>query len=192
MGVSDHRRLACLLNRLFRRRSKKTSKLRVILYKGNPPLTGLMRFMRVTKLLVLLSQDDVIINIFRVTGPLRGEFTGKIPLTKASDAELRCFFICAWTNGWAKHQDTGDLMCWTVIEWTLKHIVYYISVRILHTKCSQSQRISSIRDTVCLLCTRQCSFHIFSLLYTRLRFDFECHRIVTCKQLHYFEFRSTV
>ena len=32
-GVSNHRRLDCLLNRLFRRRSKKTSKLRVT---GNP------------------------------------------------------------------------------------------------------------------------------------------------------------
>ena len=32
-------------------------------------------------------------NIFRVTGPLRGEFTGHrwIPLTKVSDAELWCF-----------------------------------------------------------------------------------------------------
>ena len=32
-------------------------------------------------------------NIFRVTGPLRGEFTGHrwIPLTKASDAEFWCF-----------------------------------------------------------------------------------------------------
>ena len=32
-------------------------------------------------------------NIFRVTGPLCGEFTGHrwIPLTKASDAELWCF-----------------------------------------------------------------------------------------------------
>ena len=33
-------------------------------------------------------------NIFRVTGPLCGEFTGhrRIPLTKASGAELWCFF----------------------------------------------------------------------------------------------------
>ena len=33
-------------------------------------------------------------NIFRVTGPLCEEFTGhrRIPLTKASNAELRCFF----------------------------------------------------------------------------------------------------
>ena len=37
--VSNHRRLAYLLNRLFRHRSKKTSKLRVTgLCEGNPPL----------------------------------------------------------------------------------------------------------------------------------------------------------
>ena len=36
-GVSNHRRLDCLLNRLFRRRSKNTSKLRVTaLCEGNP------------------------------------------------------------------------------------------------------------------------------------------------------------
>ena len=36
-------------------------------------------------------------NIFRVTGPLCGEFTGQrwIPLTKASDAELLCFLWSA-------------------------------------------------------------------------------------------------
>ena len=30
-------------------------------------------------------------SIFRITGPLWGESTGHIPLTKASDAELWCF-----------------------------------------------------------------------------------------------------
>ena len=40
-GASNHRRLDCLLNRLFRRRSKKTSKLRVTgIYEGKPPVTG--------------------------------------------------------------------------------------------------------------------------------------------------------
>ena len=40
-GVSNHRRLDCLLNRLFRRGSKKTTKLRVTgLCKGNSPVTG--------------------------------------------------------------------------------------------------------------------------------------------------------
>ena len=36
-------------------------------------------------------------NIFRVIGPLWGEFTGHwwIPLTKASVAELWCFFLSA-------------------------------------------------------------------------------------------------
>ena len=40
-GVSYHRRLDCLLNRLFKCRSKKTSKLRVTgLCEGNSPVTG--------------------------------------------------------------------------------------------------------------------------------------------------------
>ena len=40
-GVSNHRLHDCLLNSLFRRRSKKTAKLRVTgLYEGNSPVTG--------------------------------------------------------------------------------------------------------------------------------------------------------
>ena len=40
-GVLNNRRSDCLLNRLFRRRSKKISKLRVTsLCSGNPPVTG--------------------------------------------------------------------------------------------------------------------------------------------------------
>ena len=40
-GVSNHRRLDCLLSRLFRRRSKKKSKFRVTgLCEGNSPVTG--------------------------------------------------------------------------------------------------------------------------------------------------------
>ena len=40
-GVSNHQPHGCLLNRLFRRRSKKTSKLRVTgLCVGNSPVTG--------------------------------------------------------------------------------------------------------------------------------------------------------
>ena len=39
-GVSNHRLIDCLLNRLFRRRSKNTSKFRVTgLCKGNSPMT---------------------------------------------------------------------------------------------------------------------------------------------------------
>ena len=40
-GVSNRRRLDCLQNRLFRRRSKKTSKMRVTGFcEGNSPVTG--------------------------------------------------------------------------------------------------------------------------------------------------------
>ena len=51
-------------------------------------------------------------NIFRVTGPLCGEFTGhrSLPRTKASDAELWCFLWSApWGNGWVNNREAGDL-----------------------------------------------------------------------------------
>ena len=45
-------------------------------------------------------------NIFRVTGPLCGEFTGDrwIPFTKASDGELWCFL-------------------WSAPEWTVEYTI---------------------------------------------------------------------
>ena len=42
---------------------------------------------------------------------LCGEFTGLrwIPHTKASHAELWCFFICAWINAWVNNREASDL-----------------------------------------------------------------------------------
>ena len=51
-------------------------------------------------------------DVFRVTGPLCGEFTGHrwIPSTKASDAELWCFlWFAPWINGWVNNREAGDL-----------------------------------------------------------------------------------
>ena len=51
-------------------------------------------------------------NIFRVTGPLWGEFTGHrwIPLTKASDTELWCFLWSApWMNGSVNNREADNL-----------------------------------------------------------------------------------
>ena len=51
-------------------------------------------------------------NIFRVTGPLCGKFTGHrwIPHTKASDTELWSFLWSApWINGWVNNREAGDL-----------------------------------------------------------------------------------
>ena len=56
--------------------------------------------------------DDVIKwKHFRVTGPLRGEFTGHrwIPPTKASNAEISFFLICALINAWINTRDAADL-----------------------------------------------------------------------------------
>ena len=52
------------------------------------------------------------VNIFRVTGPIRGEFTGHrwIPYAQASGAELWCFLWSApWINGWVNNRKAGDL-----------------------------------------------------------------------------------
>ena len=47
--------------------------------------------------------------IFRVTGPLCGEFTSHrwIPPKKASEAELWCFL---WSAPWINHREAGDLL----------------------------------------------------------------------------------
>ena len=64
-------------------------------------------------------------SIFRVNGPLCGEFTGHwwIPHTKARDAKLWCFFfICAWMNGSVNNREAGDLR---------RHCVHY-DVTVMH------------------------------------------------------------
>ena len=51
-------------------------------------------------------------NIFRVIGPLCGEFTGHrwIPLTKGQlRVALMLSLIYVWTNDWVNNKDTGDL-----------------------------------------------------------------------------------
>ena len=60
-GVSNHQPSDCLLNRLFGRRSKKTSKLRVTgLYVGNSPATGEFPAQRASNAENVSIFDDVI------------------------------------------------------------------------------------------------------------------------------------
>ena len=60
-GVSNRQRLDCLLNRLFRRRSKKISKLRVTrLYGGNSPVTGEFPAQRANNMKNFQFQDVII------------------------------------------------------------------------------------------------------------------------------------
>ena len=71
-------------------------------WKSRPRLTRWLMGHITCKCNGLFPTDTVVMtssngSIFRVTGPLGGEFTGHrwIPLTKASDAELRCFLSSA-------------------------------------------------------------------------------------------------
>ena len=76
-------------------------------------------------------------NIFRVTGPLRGEFTGTrwIPRTKASDAELWWVFYLCLNKRWVNNGEAGDLRRYlahyevTVMlrpQITRNHVIYYV------------------------------------------------------------------
>ena len=49
-------------------------------------------------------------NIFRVTGPLCGEFTGpgEFPTQRPVTRSFDVFFICAWINDWVKNREAGD------------------------------------------------------------------------------------
>ena len=59
-------------------------------------------------------------NIFRVTDPLCGEFTGRrwIPFTKASDAELWCFFHLRLNKRLSKQSPSRSLWRnWRQLNW---------------------------------------------------------------------------
>ena len=66
-------------------------------------------------------------NIFRVTGPLCGEFTGPrwIPRMKASDAELWCFLWSApWINGCLNNGEAGESHYDVTVMYILKMDIY--------------------------------------------------------------------
>ena len=82
-GVSDQQPYDCLLNRLFRRRSNKTSKLRVTgLCEGNSPVTGEFPAQRAS-----YSEYVSIWRRHHVTGGFAGQ--------RDHNAEL-WWFLCCW------------------------------------------------------------------------------------------------
>ena len=65
-------------------------------------------------------------NIFRVTGPLVGEFIGHPCIPQASDADLWCFlWSTPWINRWVNNREAGDLR---------RHRAHY-GVIVIYTKC---------------------------------------------------------
>ena len=71
-------------------------------------------------------------NIFRVNGPLCGEFTGHrwIARTKANDAELWCFLLSApWINGWVNIREAGNVRRHRVNYDVIVMLSYYNTLR---------------------------------------------------------------
>ena len=92
-SVSNHQPHDCLLNRLFRRRSKKTSKLRVIgLCAGNSPGTGEF-------------PAQMASNAENVSIWWRHHVPSQRPVTRSFDVSL----ICALSNGWVSNREAVDL-----------------------------------------------------------------------------------
>ena len=107
-------------------------------------------------------------NIFRVTGPLWGEFTGhrvNSPHKGQWLAALMFSFIWAWINGWINNREAGDLrhhcahydvtvmrtsdfcqnLCWTRLH------AFSIISRPLQWRHNASDGVSNHRRLVCLL-----------------------------------------
>ena len=86
--VSNHRRLDCLLKRLFKHRSKKTSKLRFTgLCDVNPAVTGKFPSQRVGNL------ENV--SMCEGNSPGTGEFPAQVSVTR------KCFHLL--TSSWVYH-----------------------------------------------------------------------------------------
>ena len=114
-GVWNHRRLDCLFHIMFRRTTKKISKLCI----AAPFVMGIQKRLvesphkRPTMLLVLtwwryqMETFSAMLALCAGNSPVNGEFPTKRPVTPMF------FFmfslICAWTNGWVNSQDAGDL-----------------------------------------------------------------------------------
>ena len=83
---------------------------------------------------IIIEHDDVIRwNHFPRYWPFVRELTGRRwnPLTKASDAELWCFLICAWKKHWVNNRDAGDMR---------RHRAHYVS--------KKGTRFRSIKDDI--------------------------------------------
>ena len=132
-GVSNYQNPDCLLSRLFRHTSKKTSKLRVTgLCEGNPPVPGGSP-QKVSVTRKMFPFDDVIMNscyevdhtfqtvitshrmmtssngnLLRVTGHLSGEFTGpgEFPTQRPVTRSFDVFFDLR-LNKWLSKQWWG-------------------------------------------------------------------------------------
>ena len=109
-------------------------------------------------------------NIFRVTGPLCGEFTCHqwIPRTKASDAELWCFLlICASNKRLSKQSWAGDLR---------RHRAHY-DVIVMDASLALGQWWNTYHKFNTELSKYPTMHHFVTWMWTRAHF---CFKMVHC------------
>ena len=113
-------------------------------------------------------------NIFRVTGPLCGDFTGQrwISLTKASDAQLWCFLLS--TPEWKHDLTIVRLVIWDAIcsvffgttEITHNEI-YAGGVKLINTYALNACKMYLKNNTIHILLTTLCLNAIHSIKLDR-------------------------
>ena len=107
-------------------------------------------------------------NIFRVTGPLCGEFTGQFPAKRPVTRSLMFYLIWAWINGWVNNRKAGDLRGHrahydvTVMYQDHDSVTLSEAVRPDHVVNTMSQFIFSLNDNILFL-------HIPDWRYTSAR-----------------------
>ena len=103
-GASNHRRLDCLLRCLLKRRSKKTSTLRVSgLCKGNPPVTGGFPSERASNV------ENVFVFFIWWRHHATNQFTATRPITRecwCTDRDLSNTPSCCVHQGWFQNLRT--------------------------------------------------------------------------------------
>ena len=111
--VSNHQPHDCLLNRLFRRRSKKTSKLRVTsLFAVNSSVTHEFPAQMASKKNFPL--DDVTMCsrlLTRILESIHTQYRGPVnsPHKGQWRGALIFSLICVWINVWINNREAGDL-----------------------------------------------------------------------------------
>ena len=133
-SVSNHQPHGCLLNRVFRRRSKKTSKLRVTgLCEGNSLVTGefpAQRASNADNVSIWWRHHGIEMETFSALLALCAG-NSPVPMNSPHKGQLRgtlmFSLICAWINGWVNNREAGAVRrqlsrwLWSVVRTVTNH-----------------------------------------------------------------------
>ena len=149
-GVSNHQPYDCLLNCLFRHRSKKTSKLRVTgLCDGNSPVTGEFPAQRASKAehVSIWWRHNANYVRFETPWPMWGDSTSHdgFPPQRVINAELRC--LTHWSReeideisqmiflnafSWMKYMNFDKISLEFVPKGPIKSITVLVHIMVWH------------------------------------------------------------